>query len=199
MDGRVAWLMLLGIATTLDGLLAGASVDQSVEQLPARHRIGMRAYHAYTQASHMANGRFWLIPLGIGAPLLRIGAAAWAHSMNPATVRIGPVYLAALLAVAHMLSTLKVGRINWTLGPWQPPERRITVRGGRLGTGSERAMIQTQAMHMIPRWDRPAIGRKSELSRGHIKRFTIDSLMNMVAHGALEVRISLRRRPVTAA
>src|SRR5439155_8991278 len=28
----------------------------------------------------------------------------------------------------------------------------LDVRGGRLGTGSERAMIHTQAMHMIPRW-----------------------------------------------
>src|SRR5436189_3637981 len=72
--------MLLAIATIVDGLLAGASVDQSVEQLPARHRIGVRAYQQYSQASHMANGRFWLIPLGIGGPLLRIAAALRAAS-----------------------------------------------------------------------------------------------------------------------
>lgn len=69
--------LLLATATATDGLLPGASVDQSVEQLPARHRIGVRAYHAYTQASHMANGRFWLIPLGIGAPALRLVAGFW--------------------------------------------------------------------------------------------------------------------------
>jgi hypothetical protein len=126
MDARFAWLVLLGFATTLDGLLAGASVDQSVEQLPARHRIGMRAYHTYTQASHMANGRFWLIPLGIGAPILRIGAAVWGRALDPTTVRLGLIYVAALLAVVHVLSTLAAGRINWTLAPWQPPERRIT-------------------------------------------------------------------------
>src|SRR6266545_2388308 len=71
---------LLGIATVVDGLLAGASVDQSVEQLPARHRIGVRAYQQYSQASHMANGRFWLIPLGIAGPLLRIAAVLRASS-----------------------------------------------------------------------------------------------------------------------
>lgn len=35
---------LLGIATVVDGLLAGASVDQSVEHLPSRRRIGVQAY-----------------------------------------------------------------------------------------------------------------------------------------------------------
>jgi hypothetical protein len=62
------WFVLLAIATTVDGLLAGASVDQSVEQLPARHRIGVRAYLAYSRNSHMTNGRFWLIPLALAGP-----------------------------------------------------------------------------------------------------------------------------------
>src|SRR5439155_16558508 len=56
-----------------------------------------------------------------------------------------------------------------------------------------RAILQTQPMHISPRWDRPGLGRKSELSRGHIKPFTIDSLMNMVAHGALELRMRRTR------
>jgi hypothetical protein len=75
MTGQDLWFVLLGIATTVNGLLAGASLDQSIEQLPARHRIGMRAYRAYSQASHMANGRFWLIPLGIGGAALTLAAA----------------------------------------------------------------------------------------------------------------------------
>lgn len=41
-----AWLVLLALATTVNGLIAGASMDQSIEQLPARHRIGMRAYRS---------------------------------------------------------------------------------------------------------------------------------------------------------
>jgi hypothetical protein len=120
---------LLEVATTVDGLLAGASMDQSVEQLPARHRIGVRAYHAYTQASHMANGWFWLVPLGIGAPVLRLIAAAQARYARHRVKRPGPVYVAAVLSVAHLVSTLKAGRINWALGPWQPPGRRIEDEG----------------------------------------------------------------------
>jgi hypothetical protein len=119
------WFVLLGIATTVNGLLAGASLDQSIEQLPARHRIGMRAYRAYSQASHMANGRFWLIPLGIGGAGLTLAAAIWAVMLNLPAKRSLPVFLAGGLAVAHTLSTLKAGSINWSLTPWQPAERQV--------------------------------------------------------------------------
>ena len=117
---------LLAIATMVDGLLAGASVDQSVEQLPARHRIGVRAYQRYSQASHMANGRFWLIPLGVGGPILRAAAAFRASSLGLPLRRSRPVYIAAALGVAHALSTVKAAGINLAIAPWQPPERQIT-------------------------------------------------------------------------
>jgi hypothetical protein len=126
MEMNAAWHGLLGLATIVDGLLAGASADQSIEQLPARHRIGVRAYHAYTQASHMANGRFWLIPLGIVGPVLRLVAAIWVSRMYPSAAQPSPVYLAAALGIAHALSTVKAGGINWALTPWQPAERQIT-------------------------------------------------------------------------
>ena len=117
---------LLAIATMVDGLLAGASVDQSVEQLPARYRIGMRAYQRYSQASHMANGRFWLIPLGVGGPMLRVAAALRASSLRLPSSRALPVYVAGGLGVAHALSTIKAAGINWAIAPWQPPERQIS-------------------------------------------------------------------------
>jgi len=120
------WLLLLGAATTVDGLLAGASADQSIEQLPARRRIGVRAYHAYTQASHMANGRFWLVPLGIAGPLLRLGAALWAWTLALPSDSSVPVYVAAALAIAHALSTVRAASINWALTPWQLSEKRIS-------------------------------------------------------------------------
>jgi hypothetical protein len=33
--------------------------------------------------------------------------------------------MAAVLAVGHLLLTLRAGSINWALTPWQPPERQI--------------------------------------------------------------------------
>jgi hypothetical protein len=125
MTGQDLWFVLLGIATTVNGLLAGASLDQSIEQLPARHRIGMRAYRAYSQASHMANGRFWLIPLGIGGAVLTLAAALWALTLDLPARQSLPVLLGGGLAVAHTLSTVKAASINLTLAPWQPAERRV--------------------------------------------------------------------------
>src|SRR5262249_38288153 len=120
---------LLATATIVDGLLAGASVDQSVEQLPARHRIGVAAYQRYSQASHMANGRFWLIPLGIGGPVLRAVAAIRTWSLGLPSRRAVPVYVAGALGAAHALSTIKAAGINLAIAPWQPPERRIVDEG----------------------------------------------------------------------
>ena len=37
--GRAIWLPLAAVMS--NGLLAGASLDQSIKQLPARHRIGV--------------------------------------------------------------------------------------------------------------------------------------------------------------
>src|SRR5207245_10741519 len=82
--------------------------------LPARHRIGVRAYSAYSRASHVANGRFWLIPLGIGGPLLTIGAAIWSFKLSLSRESSISLFVAAGLSMAHMLSTLKAGSINLT-------------------------------------------------------------------------------------
>src|SRR5438093_12066699 len=99
MTGQYLWFVLLGIATTVDGLLAGASLDQSIEQLPARHRIGVRAYSAYSRASHVANGRFWLIPLGIGGAALTLAAAIWGLKLHLLTTRLLPLLVAGGLAI----------------------------------------------------------------------------------------------------
>src|SRR6266550_5674550 len=118
MTSQALWFTLLAIATIVDGLLAGASMDQSVEQLPARHHIGARAYRAYSQASHMANGRFWLIPLGIGGAGLTVAAAIWALWLDLPPAGALPVFMAGVLSVAHTLSTVKAAGINWALAPW---------------------------------------------------------------------------------
>lgn len=127
-----AWLVLLALATTVNGLIAGASMDQSIEQLPARHRIGMRAYRAFSRASHMANGRFWLIPLGIAGPALTIAAAIWVAAVDLPNSRWLPVVLAAGLSVACSISTVVAARANWPIAPWarnQAPDEEEVLAG----------------------------------------------------------------------
>jgi hypothetical protein len=131
-SGQAAWFLLLAVTATIHGLLAGASLDQSIEQLPARHRIGVRAYLTFSRASHMANGRFWLIPLGIGGPVLSVVAAGWALALGLPAGRVLPVYLAAACGILNVLATARAGSINWTLAPWNPAGQSVVENEAAL-------------------------------------------------------------------
>jgi hypothetical protein len=99
------WLTLTAACAT--GLLAGASLDQSIKQLPARHRIGVEAYSAYSQAADLSNGKLFYGILGIGAALLTVAAAVAIHMVGlPARCRAA-VDLAAICAVLHTLTTTR--------------------------------------------------------------------------------------------
>jgi len=116
---HLAWLSVVAIAALIDGLLAGASLDQSIEQLPARHRIGVRAYSAYSRASHLANGRFWLVPLGLGGAAITVVAAIWAAALDLPRDRALPIFIAGALAAGHALVNLRAVPINlsqWRVG-----------------------------------------------------------------------------------
>lgn len=56
-----------------NGLLVGASLDQSIKQLPARHRLGVAAFAAYSQAADLHNGVAFYAILGLGAAALTAG------------------------------------------------------------------------------------------------------------------------------
>jgi hypothetical protein len=112
--GPNAWVILLAGATVFDGLLAGASLDQSIKQLPARSRIGMRAFSAYSRASDQADGLIWYAGLGMGSALLTIAAAAWASTLSLPIDRLLPVILAGGFAIAHSLTTARAAPINWS-------------------------------------------------------------------------------------
>jgi hypothetical protein len=63
-------LWLLVAAMLGNGLLVGASLDQVIKQLPARHRIGVIAFSDYSRAGDLGRGIAWYAALGIGAALL---------------------------------------------------------------------------------------------------------------------------------
>src|SRR5262249_3597462 len=59
---------LLIAAALANGLIAGTSLDRSVVQLPARHKIGVAAYSAYSVAHELEGvGIVWYPVLGIGS------------------------------------------------------------------------------------------------------------------------------------
>ena len=96
---------LMLAATAANGLLAGASLDQSIKQLPARHKIGLSNYSRYMRASDLDNGVPWYAALGMGAAALTIATAISALSYERRSRRARPLYLAAVLSVLHSFAT----------------------------------------------------------------------------------------------
>jgi hypothetical protein len=94
-------------ATVATGLLAGASLDQSIKQLPARHKIGLSNYSRYMRAADLGNGVPFLATLGIGAAGLTILTAINAFRHERRSRRARALYLAGALAVLHSLATLQ--------------------------------------------------------------------------------------------
>jgi hypothetical protein len=79
---------LLLAATVVTGLLAGASLDQSIKQLPARHKIGMSNYSQYMRAADLGNGIPYLGALGIGAAGLTLATAISAFRQERRSRRV---------------------------------------------------------------------------------------------------------------
>jgi hypothetical protein len=106
--------VLIVAATAADGLLAGASLDQSIKQLPARHKIGLVAYSEYSRASDLGPGILWYGILGVGAALLTIAAAVAAFFEGVPSPSATPLYVAAGLAVLHSLATTQAAPTNFS-------------------------------------------------------------------------------------
>jgi hypothetical protein len=128
---------LVALATAVDGVLAGASLDQSVKQLPARHRIGVLAFSAYSRASDQANGVVWYAALGLGGAALTLAAAVSAVLAGAPDHQRRPLLLAGLLSVAHSLTTARAAPINFSqraAGADEPARQRIFDRFERWQT-----------------------------------------------------------------
>ena len=92
-------------ATALTGLLCGASLDQSIKQLPARHIIGVQAFSAYAKAADLKNGVLWYAILGIGSALASVVTAifAWKYHSNQSYAL--PLYSGGVFAICHTICT----------------------------------------------------------------------------------------------
>lgn len=103
--------LLIG-ATAVTGILAGASLDQSIKQLPARHKIGATAFSKYSQAADLGNGVAFYATIGIAAALLNIAAAVsglLAHVDALALLLAG-----GGLAIAHSAVTARAVPLNFS-------------------------------------------------------------------------------------
>ena len=100
--------IILGLATftaTIDALLAGAGLDYTIKQLPARRIIGIAAYRKYFLASDLANGRFWYVPLGLLAYVLNVTVAVFAYFQDGPGLSTTLISVAAVCALIHAFGT----------------------------------------------------------------------------------------------
>src|SRR5207237_10607207 len=98
---------LLAATLILNGLLAGASLEKAIIQLPARRKIGLRAMAEYHRATDLGLGLFFYPPLGLGAPVLTWAAAA--ALLQGAVLSGGAMAwsgVAAVLAIGHILTSM---------------------------------------------------------------------------------------------
>lgn len=118
-------LALIAAATAADGVLAGASLDQSIKQLPARRRMGAVAFSAYSQAADLGLGVIWYGTLGIGAALLTVIASVVVYVQRAGLGQVWPIYAAALLSILHSLVTARAAPTNFSQKKAASDEARL--------------------------------------------------------------------------
>ena len=108
--------ILIILATAFNGIVAGASLDQSIKQLPSRHKIGPKAFSAYSKAADLGNGIIWYATIGVGSALLTIAAAfnILFQEADYSYYYAIAIYVAAILSVAHSAATAKAAPTNFS-------------------------------------------------------------------------------------
>jgi hypothetical protein len=107
-------LILIAAATAANGVLAGASLDQSIKQLPARRSLGNRAFSAYSRAADLGPGVVWYATLGISGALLTCAAAVVEFARGTPATQATPIYAAAALSILHSLTTARAAPTNFS-------------------------------------------------------------------------------------
>lgn len=120
----VLWLILA--ALLVNGLLAGASIDQSIKQLPARHRIGIVAYSEYSKAADLGNGLVLYPLLGIGGALIALVAAVVGIFGQPSGQSMIALWVVIVLTLAHSAVTSRAAPTNISQRKAAGNEERLT-------------------------------------------------------------------------
>ena len=113
---------LLGSATILNGILAGATADRFVVGIPALRKLGVRTWAEYSRHADLAPAGMAFYPtLAIGGTILTIAAATRDRRAIPAAVLAAAGLLVTFKAAPNMLVIRDLDRTateavkNWKL------------------------------------------------------------------------------------
>jgi hypothetical protein len=106
-----AAVILALAATAVTGLLAGASLDQSIKQLPSRKRLGLVQYSNYSRAADLGTGLWWYSLLGVSAALLSAAAGIYVLTHAGSGGQRAAGIVCAALALLHSFTTTRAAPI----------------------------------------------------------------------------------------
>ena len=98
--------ILIISSVALNGIFAGASLDQSMKQLPARRRIGVVVYSAYSRAADEGRGLAWYVILGVGTAVTTVAAATTTWFEDPSAPWTTLLVMAGALSVIQTFATV---------------------------------------------------------------------------------------------
>jgi hypothetical protein len=141
-----SWVLLAALVA--NGLLTGASLDQTIKQLPARHRIGVLAFSDYSRAGDLGRGIAWYASLGIGAALLTVVAAVIGLADRPDGQTAAALWLALTLTAAHSFTTTRAAPTNFSQRGAAGDPVRLTAIFDRFARWSN-ARASLQALTLL--------------------------------------------------
>jgi hypothetical protein len=143
-------ILLIALATAINGVLAGLNMDTALVKLPARRRIGVLAYATFARGNDLGNGLLVYPPLGIGAALLTVLATLFAFVSHGGAEVVLPLSLATLLSLLHSFVTTRAAPIMLSLKNTPDDEALLAVKLDRFARWhTVRATLQVVAFFVL--------------------------------------------------
>ncbi len=143
-------LLLLGIATAINGLLAGLNVDTALVKLPTRRRIGAVAYATFARGNDLGNGLLVYPLLGVGAALLTVPTTLFAFISQGRMEVLLPLSLATLLSLLHTVATTRAAPLMLSLKNATDDEALLSAKLDRFAHWhAVRATLQVLAFFLL--------------------------------------------------
>lgn len=143
-------MFLIAFATAINGLLAGLNVDTALVKLPARKRIGARAYATFARGNDLGNGLLIYPLLGVSAALFTLLAAALAYARRSSMGMLLLLSLASLLSLLHSFATTRAAPVMLSLKDTPDDEAILATKLDRFARWHAlRAMFQVLTFFLL--------------------------------------------------
>jgi hypothetical protein len=143
-------VLMIALATAVNGLLAGLNTDTALVKLPARRRIGAVAYATFARGNDLGNGLVVYQLLGVGAVLLTVLATAIAYIERSPMEVLLLLSLASLLSLLHTFATTRAAPVMLSLKDAPDDEALLMAKLDRFARWhAVRATFQVLAFFVL--------------------------------------------------